>query len=64
MTYTHKILLEKYRKMIESEVIIERIMEKLIEGDHEGIDKCLVRLTENNALTDDEAEEITRRLGL
>ena len=50
--------------MIESEVIIERIMEKLIEGDHEGIDKCLVRLTENNALTDDEAEEITRRLGL
>ena len=50
--------------MIESEVIIERIIDKLVEGDHEGIDECLVRLTENNTLTDDEDEEITRLLGL
>ena len=64
MMYTHKILLEKYRKMIESEVIIERMIDKLIDGDNEGIDKCLVRLTENNALTEEEANEITRELGI
>lgn len=64
MNLTHKILLEKYRKLIESEVIIEGIMDKLIERDYGSIDKHLVRLTENDVIADDEANMIARDLDI
>lgn len=62
--YTHKILLEKYRKLIVAEVIIERVIDKLIEGDYEGMGKCIVRLVELGVLTEDCANEITKELSI
>ena len=62
MKKTHKMLLDKYRTLVEAETIVEVMLDKIIYNDYDGIENCIGRLVDLDILTEEEANEITKDL--